>query len=185
MGSRKEKIRKFIQMEEEDDDELFLVIVPAILECLNEEKRPKHTSEYTGAKKVKEILEGHENWCKSEFRMETRIFKETCNYLRREGLLRDTRGVTVEEQLGMFMYMISHNASNDRLKKAFQHSGETVHRHIRAVFNIIPTLTYRFVKLPTSNQTHPKIATDPRFWPFFRVRHNTRPYCLSNILLCF
>jgi len=185
MGSRKEKIRKFIQMEEEDDDELFLVTVPAILECLNEEKRPEHTSEYTGAKKVKEILEGHENWCKSKFRMETRIFKETCNYLRREGLLRDTRGVTVEEQLGMFMYMISHNASNDRLKKAFQHSGETVHRHIRVVFNIIPTLTYRFVKLPTSNQTHPKITTDPRFWPFFQVRHNTRPYCLSNILLYF
>ena len=158
MGSRKEKIRKFIQMEEDDDDELFLVIVPAILECLNEEKRPEHTSEYTGAKKVKEILEGHKNWCKSEFRMETRIFKETCNYLRSEGLLRDTRGVTVEEQLGMFTYMISHNASNDRLKKAFQHSGETVQRHIRAVFNIIPTLTYRFVKLPTSNQTHPKIA---------------------------
>ena len=168
-------------MEEEDDDELFLVIVPAILECLNEEKRPEHTSEYTGAKKVKEILEGHENWCKSEFRMETRIFKETRNYLRREGLLRDTRGVTVEEQLGMFMYMISHNASNNRLKKAFQHSGETVHRHIRVVFNIIPTLTYRFVKLPTSNQTHPKIATDPRFWTFFRVRHNTRLYCLFNI----
>ena len=57
MGSRKEKIRKFIQMEEEDDDddELFLVIVPAILECLNEEKRPP------GAKKVKEVLEGHES----------------------------------------------------------------------------------------------------------------------------
>ena len=84
-------------MEEKDDDELFLIIVPTILECLNEEKRPEHTSEYTGAKKVKEILEGHENWCKFEFRMETRIFKETCNYLRREGLLRDTRGVTVEE----------------------------------------------------------------------------------------
>ena len=56
MGSRKEKIRKFIQMEEEDDDdELFLVIVPAILECLNEEKRPP------GANKVKEVLEGHES----------------------------------------------------------------------------------------------------------------------------
>ena len=68
-------------MKEEDDDELFLVIIPAILECLNEEKRPEHTSEYTGVKKVKEILEGHENWCKSEFRMETRIFKETFNYL--------------------------------------------------------------------------------------------------------
>jgi hypothetical protein len=168
MGSRKEKIRKFIQMEDKDDDELFFVIVPAILEFLNEEKRPEHTFECIGAKKVKEILEGHENYCKSKFRMETRIFKETCNYLRREGLLRGTRGVTVEEQLGIFMYMISHNACNDRLKKTFQHSGETVHRHIRAVFNITPTLTYRFLKLPTSNQTHPKITTDPRFWPFFR-----------------
>jgi len=117
--------------------------------------------------------------------METQIFKATCKYLRREGLLRDTRGVTVEEQLGMFMYMISHNASNDKMKKAFQHGGETVHKHIRPVFNIIPTLTYRFMKLPTSNQTHPKIATDPRFWTFFQVRHNTRPYCFSNILLCF
>jgi hypothetical protein len=107
-------------MEDEDDDELFFfVIVPTILEFMNEEKRPEHTSEYTGAKKVKEILEGHENWCKSEFHMEIRIFKETCNYLRREGLLHDTRGVTIEEQLGMFMYMISHNASNDRLKKTF------------------------------------------------------------------
>ena len=68
MGSRKEKIWKFIQMEEEDDDddELFLVIVPAILECLNDEKRPVHASEYTGAKNVKEILEGHGSWCKSE-----------------------------------------------------------------------------------------------------------------------
>ena len=37
-----------------------------------------------------------------------------------------------------------------------------------AVFNIISTLAYRFLKLSTSNQTQPKIATDPRFWPFFR-----------------
>jgi hypothetical protein len=44
----------------------------------------------SGAKKVKEILEGHESWCKSEFRMELEIFKATSDFLRREGLLRDT-----------------------------------------------------------------------------------------------
>ncbi|TVU35559.1 hypothetical protein EJB05_17455, partial [Eragrostis curvula] len=172
MEYRKEKIRKFMQMEEETDDEFIFVIVPAILEMLNDEKRPVHTSEYTGAKKMREILEGHEKWCLSEFRMEPQIFKAISNYLRREGLLRDTRGVAVEEQLGMFMFMISHNASNDRLQKAFQHSGETIHRHIRAVFDIIPTLTYRFLKLPTSNETHPKIASDPRFWPFFKRKQS-------------
>ncbi|CAN6198038.1 unnamed protein product, partial [Urochloa humidicola] len=106
---RKEKIRKFMQMEEEEDDELFLVIIPAVLQGLTDEKRPVHTSELTGAKKMKEILEGHESWCKSEFRMEPEIFKAVSNYLRREGLLRDTRGVDVEQQLGIFMFMLSHN----------------------------------------------------------------------------
>jgi hypothetical protein len=91
MEYRKEKIRKFMQLQQKEDDELFFVIVPAILQCLNDEKRPVHTSEYTGAKKMKEILEGHESWCKSEFRMEPEIFRATCNHLRREGLLRDTR----------------------------------------------------------------------------------------------
>jgi hypothetical protein len=86
MEYRKEKIRKFMQLQQKEDDELFFVIVPAILQCLNDEKRTVHTS----AKKMKEILEGHESWCKSEFRMEPEIFKATCNYLRREWLLRDT-----------------------------------------------------------------------------------------------
>ncbi|KAL6660580.1 hypothetical protein ACP70R_001615 [Stipagrostis hirtigluma subsp. patula] len=49
--SRKQKIRKFMEMEEEDDDELFLVIIPTILQGLNDEKTPIHDSEYTGAKK--------------------------------------------------------------------------------------------------------------------------------------
>nr|ACG43763.1 hypothetical protein [Zea mays] len=35
--------------------------------------------------------------------MEKEIFKATSNFLRRENLLRDTRGVSIEEQLGMFM----------------------------------------------------------------------------------
>jgi hypothetical protein len=107
---------------------LFFVILPAIIPYLSEEKEPIHTPSLTGAKKVREILEGHESWCKSEFRMDSAIFKTTSNFLRRENLLRDTRGVTIEEQLGMFMYMISHNASNQMLQKAFQHSGETIHR---------------------------------------------------------
>jgi hypothetical protein len=141
-----------MQLQQKEDDELFFVIVPAILQCLNDEKRPIHTSEYTSAKKMKEILEGHESWCKPEFCMEPEIFKATCNYLRREGLLRDTRRVIIEEQLGLFLFMISHNGSNERLKKTFQHSVEKiVHRHIKVIFNIIPTLTHKCLKLPSSN----------------------------------
>jgi hypothetical protein len=42
--------------------------------------------------------------------MEPNIFRDIASYLREENLLRDTRGVRVEEQLGMFMFMLSHNA---------------------------------------------------------------------------
>jgi hypothetical protein len=81
----------------------------------------------------------------------------------------------------MFMYMISHNASNQMLQKAFQHSGETIHRKISEVFDIVPTLTQCFVKLPGSIQTHTKIATDSRFMPFFRCAINFK----HNLLNCF
>jgi len=157
--------------EEELDDELFFVIVPAVMSCLYDEKITEHTSSLPGATKVKEILEGHKNWCKSEFRMEVEIFRAIANLLRAENLLRDTRGVKIEEQLGMFLFMLSHNASIETLKKAFQHSGETIHRKVNEVFDIIPTLTHRFIKLPNPNQTHAKILSNPRFMPFFQVSH--------------
>jgi hypothetical protein len=166
MGSWEQQVRQFLFDEEEDDDELFFVILPAIIPYLSEEKEPIHTSSLTGAKKVREILEGHKSWCKYEFRMEPAIFETITNFLRRENLLRDTRRVIIEEQLEMFMYMISHNASNQMLQKAFQHSGETIHRKISEVFDIVPTLIQCFVKLPSSIQTHTKIATDSRFMPF-------------------
>jgi hypothetical protein len=49
--------------------------------------------------------------------MEPEIFRATTLYLRAENLLHDTRGVKVEEQLGIFMFILAYNASNDRLKK--------------------------------------------------------------------
>ena len=170
MASWEEHARNFLLEEEEDDEELFFVLLPAVMPFLDEGKIPEHTSSLPGAKKVKEILEGHENWCKQEFRMEADIFRSVANFLRAENLLRDTRGMRIEEQLGLFMYMLSHNASTDSLKRAFQHSGETVHRKINEFFDIIPLLIQKFIKLPNPSCTHVKITCDSRFMPFFQVR---------------
>ncbi|KAM0899406.1 hypothetical protein ACQ4PT_021280 [Festuca glaucescens] len=168
MDSRMDRIRKFMLQEEEDDDELFLVLLPALYSSLYEEKRPVHTSYLSGAQLVKEILEGHESWPKVEFRMEPEIFRAVSDYLKREHLLEGTTRVDVDEQLGMFMYMISHNATNQDLQKKFQHSAETVHRKLNEIINLTPLLVQRFVKVPTSLQPHPKIMSNPRFWPYFQ-----------------
>ena len=109
MDSRRNTIIKIISQEQEEDDELFFLLVPALYACLYEEKHTVDTSSLSGAAKVKEILEGHENWSRVEFQMEPEIFKSIVDYLKREELLKGTSRVAVEEQLAMFMYMISHN----------------------------------------------------------------------------
>ena len=59
MASWEELAGIFLLEEEEEDEELFFVLLPAVMPFLDEEKTPEHTSSLSGAKKVKEIIEGH------------------------------------------------------------------------------------------------------------------------------
>jgi hypothetical protein len=149
----------------------MLLILPSLhlLGYLGHSKRKsRHTSSLTGEEKVRELLEGHTKNCMTSFRMESYIFKVLANYLRREGLVKDTR-IKVEEKLDFFLYMISHNASFEDLQVFFGHRIDTCHRVIKYFFDIvIPALSMQFLK-PPSNQVHPKIHTDNRFYPYFKV----------------
>ncbi|XP_040383089.1 uncharacterized protein LOC102722321 [Oryza brachyantha] len=154
----------------EDDDMMFLTFPALYLMSgtTKSEKIPRHTSRLSGRERLEEILEGHVMDCKVAFRMEPHVFKAIANYLREEKLLKDRRHVRIEKTLGMFMFMLSHNASFEDLQYEFKHSGDTIHRHIKSIFKIIPKLTYRFLKLPHVEQTHWKIRTNPRFFPYFK-----------------
>uniref|UniRef100_A0ACD6A199 Uncharacterized protein n=1 Tax=Avena sativa TaxID=4498 RepID=A0ACD6A199_AVESA len=166
--SIRDRIRK---RREEDDDDLMLLILPALhhLGYLGgRERQPQHTLLLTGAEKVRELFEGHVKNCRIAFRMEPYIFKALANYLRREKLVRDTR-IKVEEKLAFFLYMLSHNASYGDLQVFFGHSNATFHHQIRRFFDIVvPALNLRFLR-PPSNQVHPKIYGNNRFYPYFKV----------------
>jgi hypothetical protein len=54
-----------------------------------------HTSEMTGARRVTEILTGHESLCKRNL-MEVGIFQALVNKLHERNLLVNTRSVAVE-----------------------------------------------------------------------------------------
>uniref|UniRef100_A0A0E0KTI6 Uncharacterized protein n=1 Tax=Oryza punctata TaxID=4537 RepID=A0A0E0KTI6_ORYPU len=160
-----------IKRRREEDDDMMLFVFPALYmlsSTTNSEKIPRHISRLSGKERLEEILQGHVMDCKVAFRMEPHVFKTIANYLREEKLLKDSRGLRIEEKLGIFMFMLAHNASFQDLQYEFKHSGSTLHMHIKYIFKIIRVLTYRFLKLPHTDQTHWNIRTNPRFFPYFK-----------------
>jgi hypothetical protein len=86
-----------------EDEVLFSVLL-----TLEEGSYPKR-NQYTI---MSETLTGHEALCRRRFHMEREIFKALVRRLRENNLLADSRYLSVEEQLCIFLYAVSKNASN-------------------------------------------------------------------------
>ncbi|XBH68585.1 hypothetical protein VPH35_096699 [Triticum aestivum] len=157
----------FLMRKRREDDEL------AIIEALYANDRSSanhthiHTSILTGDRYVREVLEGHELRCKRDFRMERYIFRNLVQCLRERCHLRDTNFVSVEEQVGIFLYAVSKNATNRTLQGQFQHSGETISRYFNIVLNALMILSGSVIQLPPINVPF-KVASNTKFMPYFK-----------------
>lgn len=143
MNSRSlERIKK---IREVDEDDVILFVWPTLYEIhIRIDKNQRHGSFLYRKRCVNEILQGHVKNCLVAFRMEPHIFRALTPYLRRGNLMKDTI-IKVEEKFGFFLYMSSHNASFEDLQLEYQHSGWTFHEYIKSFFDIIPTLSSRFL----------------------------------------
>ena len=85
--------------------------------------------------------------------MEDAIFHKLVDVLQERIQLQDARGVAVEAQenrlqVAIFVYTVSNNASNIDLQCCFQHSGETISRHLGAVLKAIVQFTGSLIQVP-------------------------------------
>ncbi|KAK8558367.1 hypothetical protein V6N13_038840 [Hibiscus sabdariffa] len=121
----------------------------------------------SGSGFMNEVLEGPDDLCREMFRMDKHVFHKLCYTLRHRGMLRDTAGVMIEEQLAIFLNIVGHNERNRVIQERFQHSGETISRHFNNVLKAIKSLSREFLQPPNIN-TPLEIHSSNRFFPYFK-----------------
>lgn len=124
--------------------------------------------------------------CISMIRMSRAPFFALCDLFRQRGLVPESPGCSVEEQVAMFLHIVGHNQRFRVVHQSFARSIETVHRNFHQVLFAIGELRNEMIK-PPSSTTHPKILGSPRWNPHFKVFISCRvrgTYLVGSIHIC-
>ncbi|KAK6161036.1 hypothetical protein DH2020_004417 [Rehmannia glutinosa] len=131
-------------------------------------KEPCRDSMYRGHRFVMDVINGHHKRCHQLFRMEKHVFLRLTKELRQRNLLNDSREVSVEEQLAIFLMTIGHDERNRMLQERFQHSGETISRHFNIVLKALVNFSMSMIVAPSFEHIPSYIRNNPKYWPHFK-----------------
>ncbi|CAI9287741.1 unnamed protein product [Lactuca saligna] len=134
-------------------------------------RTPCHTSDRTGHMFITEVLNGHPRRCYEMFRLNVPVFRQLCIDLTTNYGLQQTRTVSIEESVGIFLMTLAHGCSNRFVQEFFNHSGETIHRHFHTVLEAVLKLSADIIKPDTNynNDVPEFILNKPRYYPMFKV----------------
>ena len=96
--------------------------------ALRFEKVPQHTSILSGQGWLNELIAGHDGRFHNEMGMRKHVFWALLSILREETGLYDSRHLSAEEQLAIFLHFAHRGLSNRALQERFQRSGDTISR---------------------------------------------------------
>ena len=101
--------------------------------------------------------------------MEKHVFVKLCDRLRSYGLT-STKGVRLEDAVGMLLMTLGHGVGNIIIQEQFQRSGETVSRQFRIVLEKMIMLAFDEIRPPREfNEVPYYIRSNPKYWPYFKV----------------
>ncbi|XP_072064172.1 uncharacterized protein [Arachis hypogaea] len=102
--------------------------------------------------------------------MRKSVFNRLCNDLVLNYGLKSTRGVSGEEMVAIFLYMLGQGASYRMLEERFQHSGETIFRQFHHVLSCVKKLAKNIIRPidPSFGDTPKYIMDNDRYWPYFK-----------------
>ena len=158
----------------DSDEEDFQQILTIYINLQNNgflKKKPRlqRISKLTGHQYVLELLNGHPMTCYDLLRMTPQIFISLCEELKKREKLKDSKFISIQEQVATFLLIISHNSRHRLIADRFQHSLESTHRHFRKVLYAIASLSKHWIVPPAFDETPPEIKNNPRYYPIFKV----------------
>jgi len=151
-------------------------------------KQPYHTSILTGVGWVNKLLNGHPEQTRCELGMHCHIFIILLQLLRNGGI-NDSKHITLEEQLAIFLYACVTGISVCHLAERFQRSNDTISKCIPPLLplamrtNFIPFRYFKpiliafssrpiystYIRLPDADTLiPPQIVEMTKLYPYFR-----------------
>jgi hypothetical protein len=98
-------------------------------------RQPYHTSILSGRGWVEELLNGHPRRIRTELGVHKHVFRELIFTLHHMGH-GDSKYVTLEEQLAIFLYTCVTGLTSEHVGERFQRTGETISRFVGCTLNI-------------------------------------------------
>ncbi|XP_030479340.1 uncharacterized protein LOC115696587 [Cannabis sativa] len=99
--------------------------------------------------------------------MNNSCFLRLANEMKIRGLLNDSRMVSVEEQLAIFIFTLAHNERNRVVQNRFQHPGETISRHFNKYLQACVRLEKLYLTL-AGRGVRQEISSNQLFYPWFK-----------------
>ena len=118
-------------------------------------------SEMTGHQYTLELLERSPLQCVEILRMSRESFVRLCCHFRVYYSLKDSKHVSVEEKMAMFLMMISHNQRYVIIKRRFQHSKQTIHKFFYEVLEKMMLFAKEMI-VPTTFNPNPNFPGHSR-----------------------
>ncbi|KAF7324140.1 putative nuclease HARBI1-like protein [Mycena kentingensis (nom. inval.)] len=131
--------------------------------------RPFHTSSLTGALWLDELLCGHPDRIHQQLGMSAMMFLLLAAELVQLGGLENSKWVSAQEKLAIFVYWLVHGSSQRELCERFQRSGSTISIYLNQLLELFTDDFYdKYVHDPP-NVCPDKIKSNPKWYPYFRL----------------
>ncbi|CAI9260811.1 unnamed protein product [Lactuca saligna] len=106
--------------------------------------------------------------CRQLIRMSEQAFKKLCVILRRDGGLRPTQRMSVEEHVERFLHIVSNDLRNTFVSWMYRRSKSTTSRCFHRVLRSVIALESLYIQQPQGDVVPKEIQEKKRFFPYFK-----------------